>query len=174
MIILVWIRKIYKALSADASPSAIAFALAFGLTLGFVPLTSGVGLCLLLALLIFRVQLSMGLLAWAAGGLLRLGLSGLFFSVGDALLEAEPLRGFWTWFLNLPVVYWLKLDYPAILGGAVTGVVLGAALFVPVRLLVLAYRKWAHDRLSQNKFFRWATNLWLIRLLRFVFIGATP
>jgi hypothetical protein len=50
------------------------------------------------------------------------------------------------------------LDRYAILGGALTGVLLGAALWYPVRAFVIGYRRFAHEKLSQNKFFRWFTN----------------
>ncbi len=173
MIILIWIRKIYKSLSADAAPSAIAFALLFGLTLGFVPLLSGLGLLLIASLLVIRVQVSTALLALGVGKLLALaGLSMLFVPIGETLIESKPLHGFWTWFLNLPVIALLDLDTLAITGGAFLGLVIGGALFYPVCKMVAGYRRFVHDRLSQNKFFRWFTNFWLIKGLKFVFIGS--
>jgi len=48
MLILTWIRKLYKTLSADASPEAIAFAASFGIMLGFLPVQSGIFFILLL------------------------------------------------------------------------------------------------------------------------------
>jgi hypothetical protein len=54
----------------------------------------------------------------------------------------------------------------------VTGVVAGAILFVPVRLLIISYRCFVHEKVSKNKFFRWLTNFWLVKALRFVFVGA--
>jgi uncharacterized protein (TIGR03546 family) len=173
MFILIYIRKIYKALSADASPSAIAFAVLFGLTLGFVPIfKSGLGLLLLCSLLVFRVQVSTALLALGLGKLIALaGAARYFVPVGWNLIEAESLHGFWKWFLNLPVVPWLDLQTYAVLGGAVLGAGLGIILFFPVRQLVVAYRHFLHDRVSKNKFFKWLTNFWFIKVLRFIFIG---
>jgi hypothetical protein len=69
MFLLAFIRKLYKTLSADASPAAIAFAVAFGVVAGCVPVVSGLALFMLLLCLVFRVQLSAALLAW---GLTRL------------------------------------------------------------------------------------------------------
>lgn len=170
MFILAWIRKAYRILSSDASPSAIAFAVAFGLTAGFVPLNCGAGLLLVLAVLIFRVQLSTAIAFWVVGGLIRLaGAVSLFDSIGEAL--HDPGSGFWNWFLDLPGVELLDLRIPAVLGGLVAGVVLGAILFVPVRLLVISYRRWVHEKVSENKFFRWLTNFFVVKLLRFIFIG---
>jgi hypothetical protein len=108
-------------------------------------------------------------------GLARLaslaGLARIFEGLGERLLEAEPLHGFWTWFLNLPVVARLGLEHYAILGGAVAGLILGAALFVPIRMLVIGYRRFAHEKVSQNRFFRWLTNFWLVKGLRLILVG---
>lgn len=173
MFLLVWLRRLYKVLSADASPSAIAFAVAFGLTLGFIPLSSGLALFLMVAILALRVQLSAALVAVAISKLLTaLGLQSVFFSTGVALLDNEGLRGFWTWFLNLPVVAWFQLEHYVVLGGAVCGTLLGALVFWPVRQLVIGYRSFLHDRVSDSRFFRWLTNFWLTKVLRFVFVGA--
>jgi hypothetical protein len=100
------------------------------------------------------------------------GLDRVAASVGEALLEADALRGFWTWACNLPVLAWFDLNWVAVTGGAAVGVALGAIIFWPIRQLVIAYRKCVHEKVSQNKFFRWLTNFWFIKLLRFIFIGA--
>jgi uncharacterized protein (TIGR03546 family) len=172
MFILIWIRKTYKALSADASPSAIAFAVLFGLTLGLVPFWSGLGLSLIGCILVFRVQVSSALLALGiAKGLSLAGLSALFVPLGELLLEPASLHGFWTRALNLPVVAWLDLDRHAVTGGAFLGLALGLILFVPVRKLVIGYRRFLHEKVSSNKFFRWLTSFWLIKGLKFVFVG---
>lgn len=172
MFFLTLTRKLYKVLSSDSSPSAVAFAVAFGILAGCVPVTSGLTLFLLLCILVFRVHVAAALLAWGLTRLLStLVLARLFEGVGEALLEPEALHGFWTWFVNLPVVAWFGLTQYAILGGAVVGVVLGAALFVPIRMTVISYRKWLHERVSSNRFFRWLTNFWVVKLLRFVFVG---
>ena len=166
-------RKLYKILSSNSSPAAIGFGVAFGTVAGCVPVFSGLMFLMLLMVLIFRVQTSTALFAW---GITRLAskafLARAFEGLGESLLEAEALKGFWTFFLNLPVVAWLGLDRYAIMGGAVVGVLLGIMLFFAVRHLVVAYRRFLHEKVSTNRFFRWFTNFWIIKVLRFVFIGA--
>lgn len=172
MLVLGWIRRLYKVLSADASPEAVAFAAALGLAAGFLPFASGMTLVVLLVILVFRVQISTAIGFWGIGALIRAaGGAALFESVGESILETEALRGFWTWFLNLRVVAWLDLDIYAISGGAAAGFVLGIAVFFPVRYLVIAYRRWAHERLSKNRFFRWLTSFWVTKLVGWVFVG---
>jgi uncharacterized protein (TIGR03546 family) len=172
MLLLTWIRSIYKLLSSDSSPAAIAFGVAFGVLLGCVPLWSGLGMVLLAAMLVFRVQMSSALAAMALGKLMILcGVGTVFEYVGVVLLEPPPLRPLWTSLLNMPVVAWLDLDAVAVTGGAVVGVVVGGVLFWPIRQLVVGYRKFVHEQLSGNPFFQFMTNFWFIKALRFVFIG---
>ncbi len=172
MFLLTWIRKLYKVLSADASPGAIAFAIAFGITLGCLPLTSGLAMLLIASVLVFRVQISSALLSFVVVKACALaGLSQLFIPVGGWLLENEALHGFWTAALNWPVIAWLDLDRLAVTGGAVVGAAVGAILFGPVVWLVVSYRRWLHDRVSENRFFRWLTNFWIVKGLRFIFVG---
>lgn len=173
MFLLTLIRKLYKVLSSDSSPSAVAFAVAFGIVAGCVPVFSRLALFMLLLVLVFRVQFAAALLAW---GLTRLatvaGLGMAFQAMGESLLENDSLRGFWTWFLNLGVVAWLDLHIYAILGGALVGALLAAAAFIPVRMTIIAYRRWAHEKVSKNKFFQWLTNFWVIKVLKLIFVGA--
>lgn len=172
MFLLSLIRRLYKVLSADASPWAIALAVSLGVFAGCVPPRCGLSVLVALLVVVFRVQISAAIFSW---GLVRLVtaafLARSFETLGESLLEAESLRGFWTWFLNLPVIAWLGLERYAILGGAVVGLAAGLAMLLPVRLTVIAYRRWLHDRLAKNKVFRWVTNLWLVRALRFLLVG---
>jgi uncharacterized protein (TIGR03546 family) len=170
--LLTFIRKLYKVLSSDSSPSAIAVAVAFGVLAGCVPVTCGLSLFMLLLVLVFRVQIAAALFAWGVTRLLsKLLLARIFEGVGESLLGTEGLRGFWTWFLNQPVVAWFGLDKYAILGGAVVGLILGAALVIPVRLAVISYRRWLHEKVSSNRFFRWLTSFWFVKVLKFIFVG---
>lgn len=174
MFLLTLIRKLYKVLSSDSSPSAIAFAVLFGVMAGCVPAVSKLTLFLALLTLVFRVQIATALVAW---GLTRLacvaGLARGFEALGEKLLEAEGLKGFWKTVCNAPVLAWLDLHVYAILGGALTGLLLGVALFVPVRLAVVGYRRYAHEKISQNKFFKWFTNFFVVKFLRFILVGSS-
>ena len=173
MILLAWIRRLYKVLSADSSPGAIAFGISMGLVLGCVPLMSGVGLVLLLALLIFRVQLSSAMMAAAIAKLLiALGFGTVFVPVGAIVLETESLRPLWTTVLNLPVVAWLDLDCLGITGGVLIGLVAATLFYWPVRQAVVSYRRWVHAKVAQNRFFQTITNFWFIKGLRYIFIGS--
>ncbi len=173
MLILTWIRKIYKILSAEASPEAIAFGILFGLVLGFVPFTSGLAILLIASILVIRVQISSALAAFAIAKILSpIGLAHLSSSMGSTLLEADGLRGFWTWACNFPVLAWLDLNWPQVVGGACLGLVLGGVLFWPICKLIVGYREFVQEKASENRFFRWLTSFWLTKLLRFILLGS--
>jgi uncharacterized protein (TIGR03546 family) len=172
MILLAWIRRLYKILSADASPTAIACGIAFGLVLGCVPLGSGIGIALLLAALIFRLQVSSAMMAMAVAKLLiALGAAAAFVPMGSIILESNSLKPIWSTALNWPVVAWLDLDCLGVTGGLAIGIIMGTIAFWPVRQAVVSYRRCIHEKVAQNRFFQAITNFWFIKGLRFIFIG---
>jgi uncharacterized protein (TIGR03546 family) len=166
------VRKLFRGLSGAESPTQIALGFALGITLGLVPFTSGIGLLLFLCILCFRVSFPFAVVGWAVAGALRVAVLGsVLVGVGHWVLEVLPLQGLWSVLLNLPGIALLGLTRYAVMGGMVIGVLAGAALFVPIRFLVLRYRKVVVERLSQSKAFKYLTNLWLIRVLRWTLIG---
>jgi uncharacterized protein (TIGR03546 family) len=172
MILLAWIRRMYRILSADASPAAIAFGVAFGLVLGCIPLWSGIGFLFALVALVFRVQLSSAMMSMAIAKLLIAAGGGMaFVPLGQTVLEADALRPTWTTVLNWPIVAWLDLDRLGVTGGLCIGLACAVLAFWPVRQLVVSYRRWVHDKVSQNRFFQTITNFWFIKGLRFILVG---
>ena len=93
--------------------------------------------------------------------------------LGFWILWKLPLEGFWTFVLTLPGIALLGLNHHSVMGGAVAGVLLAAVLFCPLRYLVKRYRDVVVARLSNSKFFKFLMRLWLVRALRWIFIGAT-
>ena len=133
---------------------------------------SGLGLVLIAATLLFRVQLTSALMAMGIiKGLVALGLGAAFVPVGETLLENDALRPLCATVLNLPVVAWMDLDSLGITGGALVGLAIGLVAFWPVRQTVASYRRFLHDRVTRNRFFQTVTNFWFIKGLRFIFIG---
>ncbi len=166
------VRKLFKGLSGAESPTQIGLGFALGITLGLVPFTSGIGILLFLCILAFTVSFPFAVVGWAIAGALRVAVLGsVLVAVGHWVLEVLPLQWFWSWLLNLPVIALSGLKAYAVMGGAVLGLLAGAALFYPIRFLVMRYRTAVVERLSKSRAFKYVTNLWLIRMLRWVFIG---
>ena len=174
MFILSIIRKLFKGLSGAESPNQIAIGFGLGLTLGLVPLGSGLGILLLITILVARVSFPFAMVAWGLGAALRAAvLAGVLADLGFWILWKLPLEGFWTFVLTLPGIALLGLNHHSVMGGAVAGVLLAAVLFCPLRYLVKRYRDVVVARLSNSKFFKFLMRLWLVRALRWIFIGAT-
>jgi len=173
MLILKLIRKFFRGLAGAESPTQIALGFGLGLMLGLVPFASGLALALLAVILIFKVSFPFALGAMAVAQICRVSfLSDLCGATGYWALESLPLQGFWAWALNLPVIGLLSLDRYAVMGGALLGAAGGAALFFTLRWGVLRYREAVVARLSKSKLFKTITNLWLMRALRWLFLGS--
>ena len=174
MFVINLIRKLYKGLSGAQSPLQIALGFGLGVMFGLVPFKSGIGILLLAIILACKVSFPFAAVGWAIAGALRVSvLGGTLASLGYSLLEVAPLAGFWTFFLNLPIVGLLDLEYYGIMGGAALGLLAAIALFYPIRFLVIRYREVVVGRLSKSKTFKFLGKLWIVKLLRWILVGAT-
>lgn len=173
MFILKLIRKLFKGLSGAESPNQIAIGLGLGLTLGLVPLSSGLGILLLMLIFVTRVSFPFATVAWGLAAALRAAvIAGMLADIGFWILWKLPLTGFWSFVLTLPGIALLGLDRHSVMGGAVVGILLGAALFFPVRYLVVRYREVVVAKLSNSRFFKYLMKLWIVRALRWILVGA--
>ena len=167
------IRKLVKGLSGADSPNQIAFGIGLGLMLGLVPFGTGYGVFLFLLILALKVSFPFALVGWSVAALLRVSvLPGILVDIGYGVLWELPFHDFWRFFLNLPLVALMGLDRCSVMGGAVLGLALAAALFFPVRFFVVRYREVVVEKLSKSKAFKYFTNLWLIRILKWVLVGS--
>ena len=174
MFVLKLIRKLYKGLSGADSPNQIAFGFGLGIVLGLTPTTSGMGLLLIAVILLFRVSLAFAFVGWALAGTIRAALlSGFLAQVGFWVLEVLPLHSLWKALLNLPLLALLGLERYEVMGGFAVGLSAALALWWPIRYLVQRYRDTVVERLSRSKIFKYVTNLWLVRILRWILVGAT-
>jgi uncharacterized protein (TIGR03546 family) len=174
MWILKIVRKLFAGLSGAESPTQIALGFGLGIMLGLVPFLSGMGILLFVVILAFKVSFPFAVVGWGAGAALRAGLLQRFLtSTGTWILWDLPLRGFWSFLLNLPVFALLGLEHHHVMGGTVVGLAALAALFYPIRFLVIRYREVVVTWCSESKAFKYVTNLWLFRILRWVFVGVT-
>ena len=172
MFLLKLIRSFYKGLTGSESPNRIALGFGLGLTLGLVALSSGMGFLLLIVILVFKVSFPFAMAGWALGALLRTTLlAGLLEDFGYWILVSLPLQELWKFLLRLPVVGRLGLDYFGTMGGTAMGLILGAALFAPIRFLVIRYREQVVERLSNSKVFKFLSRIWLVRALKWVLVG---
>jgi len=174
LFILKLLRKLYRTLSSEASPTQIALGFGFGILLGLVPRTVGLFFFLLGCLLVFRVNIPMALVGALAGKAASLAVAPATLAAGHFLLDdATFLKPLWKATLNLPFVALLDLGQYRVMGAAAVGLGAGAILFVPIRKLVVAYRVKLQARVANSKFVKWLNRIWLFRILRWIFVGGT-
>lgn len=139
MSFLLFLRRLIRVLRADTAPHQIGLGLALGILAGLPPFSlASVGFILLF--LVLNANLGAFVSAMAVGGLLRFLLTSQLVTFGRAVLDAESLRGLWTWLLNLPVVSLSGFDLYLRFGATLAAVVLAPILFVLALVFVTPLR----------------------------------
>lgn len=136
-------RKLGSLLRGKATPFQVAAACVLGALLGFAPgILQGPALVLLLVAALLVVNANLGLALLVAGGarLLSLLLAPVSFSIGRFLLEG-PTEGLARALVNAPVVAWCGLEYYAVAGGQLVGLVLGLATGLVAARALTTFRK---------------------------------
>jgi len=139
-------RKLGALLRGKATPFQVAAACVLGALLGFAPgILQGPALVLLLVATLLLVNANLGLALLVAGGarLLALLLAPVSFSIGRFLLEG-PTEGLARALVNAPILAWCGLEYYAVAGGQLVGLVLGLVTgLVAARALTTFRRRMA-------------------------------
>lgn len=167
-------RKIGSVIRGKATPFQIYAACLLGSLLGFLPGFQQAPFLVLLwgfLLLVLNANLFLaGAVALLGKLLLWVGMPAVF-AVGRALLEG-PTQGLFRGLVNAPVTAYAGLDYYAVAGGQLAGLVVGLALGTVLTMALQQYRRKMAD-LSQNserlkglKEKKWA------KAMTFVFLGS--
>lgn len=124
-------RLFFKALVVDATPSQMAFGLAFGVLVGLVPKGNLLAIGLMMLLCSLRVNLGVGLATvfvttWA--GML---LDPMTHRIGEFLLKNETLKPLWETMYDTALLPWTDFNNTVVLGSFVVG----AGAFVPLYFL---------------------------------------
>lgn len=152
MITLKLIAKFIKLLNKEASPSALAGGVAFGALMGLTPKGALHNLCVLVLVLMLRVNLSVTIFFTAIFAGFAYLLDPLFNRLGYSLLVNVPaLEPFWIKFYNTPVLPWFKFNNTLVLGSLVFSLVLFVPLFVAVNWMVKKYRVTFLTKIDQWK-----------------------
>ena len=123
------VRDFFKILRDVQTPSRIASGFALGSVLGLSPMLTLQGFLVLLILLIIDVNLSAALLSLTLFSLIAFLLDPLFHWLGyQILVNADALRGTWTWMYNAPLAPLTRFNNTVVMGSFVAALV----LFIPV------------------------------------------
>lgn len=166
-------RKIGKLLHGKTTTFSVVASTILGAAAGFVP-ADAAALPLLVVLgalvLVLNCNLFLAGAALGLGKLLSLPLLTASFAIGQRLIDG-PLQPLFRFAVNAPVLAWLGLDVYVVPGalvlGATTGAVLGAAVLFTLRSLrtALASVETDSDRYTALTSKRW------VRMLRWTLLG---
>ena len=154
MLFIKWLQSLVSALNSKGTPGQVAAGIALGACLGLTPLLNLHNLVVWLLAMMLDVSLAGFSLGWAAFVPVGFLLDPLFNKIGEALLQAPGLRGFWSWMMGTPVLALSHLNNTVVLGSFVSWIVAFIPIFLLARFLVTHYRARVYERLKKMRFFQ--------------------
>lgn len=135
------VKDTIKILRAGQAPGQVAGGFALGTILGLSPMLTLQGVVVWLIVLVLNVNLSAVLLAVTLCTLAAFLLDPLFHWIGyQILVNAEFLRGFWTWLYNAPVAPLTRFNNTVVMGSLAFALIAFLPVFWGMKRLLLAYR----------------------------------
>ncbi len=138
---LTMIAKLLKVLNSEADPFQISVALGLAMITGFLPLFTPLNLCILLLVLVLRVNISSYLLGSAFFSGIAWMLDPVFHRIGLAVLTAGPLEGLWTAFYNTVIGRLQRFNNSVVMGSLVFSVACFVPLVLVMNALIRRYRE---------------------------------
>jgi uncharacterized protein (TIGR03546 family) len=149
------VRDFFKIMREGQTPSQIAGGFAIGSVLGLSPMLTLQGVVIWLILLVIDVNLSAALLSLTLFSLVAFILDPLFHWLGyQILVNAETLRGFWTWMYNAPVAPLTRFNNTVVMGSFAAALVLFLPVYAGMKRFVVAYRTHIHSRVEKWKIYQ--------------------
>ena len=174
MLLLKFIRKLFKILNGDTSPVEIGLGFVLGMFLGLAPMKTLLALVFLLLFLVLKANFASMLFGLAVFKLLGVAfLDVISKAIGRGLLvDCAFLHGFWQWLVNLPLVSFMELNDTLVMGGLALGVVLAVPVYFLVTRGVRRYRERQKSQM-ESKFDKWLKKVWIVKLLKWLLIGSS-
>jgi uncharacterized protein (TIGR03546 family) len=146
------IIKLIRMMHSETDPRQISLGFALGMIPGFTPLTSPHNLLVLLAILIFRVNIGAALLAWGVFKILAYALDPLFHQIGLFLLaRTEFLQGLWTALYNAPLLPYTRFNNTVVMGSLIFALLAFFPVYGGGKFMVVKYRETLREKFSRLK-----------------------
>lgn len=141
MFFLKLLSKFIKVLRSAASPNQIAWGFALGAVLGLTPFLSMHNLVIVVILIIFNVNISAALLAFALFSFFAWLLDPLFHSVGFAVLvQVSFLKPLWISLYNSPIAPFTRFNNTIVIGSLLCSLALLCPNYLFLKWFVVNYR----------------------------------
>lgn len=149
--------RLLKALNSNAGPWQLAFGFTLGMVFGLTPLLSLHNLLILFIVLFFTINISAFLLSIAFFASLGLILSPVFIAVGEGILTAPALEGFFTALYNSNIGQLSQVFNTLTMGSLVCSLAISPVLLISSKVLVIHYRE---------RFMQWIQQFKIVQLMQ--------
>ncbi|MEM9065314.1 MAG: hypothetical protein AAGB51_07470 [Planctomycetota bacterium] len=171
------IRKFAQILRGTATPFQLMAACIIGAGIGFIPgleamawQTPGLVVFWLSVLLILNANLAVAGLVAVGAKAISFALLPVSFAIGRVLLEG-PTEGIFAAAVNAPVLAWFGLEYYAVAGGQLLGILLGFTAGVVLVQSVTAFRKKMMDLGENSDRFKKYSEKKSVKFMTWLLIG---
>ncbi|EGN75220.1 TIGR03546 family protein [Idiomarina sp. A28L] len=134
------LAKLLKALNAETSPWALAWAFVLGMFLGLTPLFSLHNILILFLALSLRINLTGFIVAFIIFSGIAYIIDPLFDYLGESILQAEALQGFWIGLYENPLARLLQYNHTITMGSVVFALLFAIPWLFISYYLIVAYR----------------------------------
>ena len=151
---MIWLRllkKLLKALNADAAPSEVAGGVVLGAVIGITPTFSLHNLIILVLLIIVKVNISAAIFSAIVFGIAGYAVDGVSHSIGRYLLFSPPLERLWVFLYNTPLLALARLHNTVVLGSLLVSFIIMLPLFALSKKFVLYYRSNLKQKVDKMK-----------------------
>jgi uncharacterized protein (TIGR03546 family) len=153
----VFLAKLLKALSSDASPWQLAFGLMLGMIIGLTPIWRVHNLLIFFVVLFMRVNLTTFLISLTLFSGIAYLFDPVMINLGEYLLTHPGMQGSWTAFYNTNLGQLSQFFHTLTLGSLVISLIFAPVLLVISKLLIVQYRE---------RFMVWTNKLKLVQFLK--------
>jgi uncharacterized protein (TIGR03546 family) len=137
---------------SDTDPRQISLGFSLGMIVGLTPFSSPHNLIVLLAILLFRVNISAAVLSWGVFSIPAFLLDPLFHQIGMFILSGKGiLAGLWTFLYNMPLIPYTRFNNTIVMGSLVFSIVAFYPVYWLGKLLVIKYREIFMERFNRWK-----------------------
>jgi uncharacterized protein (TIGR03546 family) len=163
-------RWLYQTLNSDVAPWQVGLGFTLGALAGLLP--PGLGtVCVFTAIILINVHFGSALFVFGVFRLVGWALEGpLVRPVGASALELVPQAPLIA-AAQTPVVSWLRLDYHDVAGAIAIWLMIAIPMFAGMTLFWRRYRPMLEKKLKNSRLMQWASQVWLFRGLKYVFLG---
>ena len=154
MIVIKYLFKFLKALNSNAAAGQVALGMAFGMALGFIPVSALHWWVILILMYITNSNLAAGAVFTAVFKIAGAALGAVFDSTGYAVLSSPGLENFFTGLYNMPLVPFTRYYNTVVMSTTIISLILFVPAFFIFRAAVKSYRTGVRDKMAETKAFK--------------------